>query len=228
MPHRDPAALAAAVRRVLTEPGLAAELTGRTHALASAPAVAGGRRAPSPLPRRGSLTGRTADRGAAGDPFPAGVPASRPAEGRHRPVRARATCRRPPRARLLHRRRRPGLVVVSREPSPSHRLIRLSECYLTFLTHAQDESGAFRNRLGFDRHWIDEPGLGDWWGRAMWGLGTAAARNATSWSAGGGADRLRHRGPAALFAPSRPWPSPGSARPRCCGPTRTAPRPPNC
>lgn len=74
-----------------------------------------------------------------------------------------------------------GLVVVSREPSPSHRLIRLSESYLTFLTHAQDESGAFRNRLGFDRHWSDEPGLGDWWGRAMWGLGTAAARNATSW-----------------------------------------------
>ncbi len=37
VPHRDPVALAAAVRRVLTEPGLADELTGRTHALASAP-----------------------------------------------------------------------------------------------------------------------------------------------------------------------------------------------
>ncbi|WP_066363982.1 glycosyltransferase [Herbidospora mongoliensis] len=37
VPHRDHAALADAVRRVLTEPGLADELTGRTHALASAP-----------------------------------------------------------------------------------------------------------------------------------------------------------------------------------------------
>ncbi|TKK89511.1 glycosyltransferase [Herbidospora galbida] len=74
-----------------------------------------------------------------------------------------------------------GLVVVSREPTPSPRLIRLSECYLTFLTHAQDRYGAFHNRLGFDRRWRDPPGLGDWWGRAMWGLGTAAARHASPW-----------------------------------------------
>ncbi|NAS23890.1 glycosyltransferase [Herbidospora sp. NEAU-GS84] len=43
VPHRDPAALAAAVRRVLREPGLAAELVGRTPALAPTlmwPAVA--------------------------------------------------------------------------------------------------------------------------------------------------------------------------------------------
>jgi polysaccharide biosynthesis protein PslF len=31
VPHRDPAALAVAIRRVLTEPGLAAALTGRSH-----------------------------------------------------------------------------------------------------------------------------------------------------------------------------------------------------
>ncbi|WP_066363984.1 glycosyltransferase [Herbidospora mongoliensis] len=74
-----------------------------------------------------------------------------------------------------------GLVVVSREERPSYRLIRLAETYLSFLTHAQGSSGAFRNRLGFDRRWIDEPGLGDWWGRAMWGLGTAAARSAAPW-----------------------------------------------
>ncbi|MEW9534654.1 glycosyltransferase [Microbispora sp. NPDC049125] len=74
-----------------------------------------------------------------------------------------------------------GLVIVSREPQPSHRLTRLAECYLSFLTHAQDGSGAFRNRLGFDRRWRDEPGAGDWWGRAMWGLGTAAARHPAHW-----------------------------------------------
>ncbi|GAA0968810.1 glycosyl transferase [Acrocarpospora macrocephala] len=74
-----------------------------------------------------------------------------------------------------------GLVIVSREPLPSQRLTRLAERYLAFLTHAQDHSGAFRNRLGFDRRWRDRPGVGDWWGRAMWGLGTAAARNSAPW-----------------------------------------------
>ncbi|GAA4456084.1 glycosyltransferase [Phytohabitans houttuyneae] len=43
VPHRDPAALSAAIRRVLTEPGLAASLTNRTYSLAPTllwPAVA--------------------------------------------------------------------------------------------------------------------------------------------------------------------------------------------
>ncbi|WP_173083315.1 glycosyltransferase [Phytohabitans rumicis] len=43
VPHRDPAALATAIRRILTEPGLAASLAGRTRELAPAlmwPAVA--------------------------------------------------------------------------------------------------------------------------------------------------------------------------------------------
>lgn len=74
-----------------------------------------------------------------------------------------------------------GLVVTSREPEPTSRVRRLSECYLAFLTHAQDGSGAFHNRLSHDRRWSDEPGLGDWWGRALWGLGTAAARNPAPW-----------------------------------------------
>jgi hypothetical protein len=70
-----------------------------------------------------------------------------------------------------------GLVVTSREPDPSATVLRLAECYLTFLTHAQDDSGTFHNRLGYDRRWQDGPGVGDWWGRALWGLGTAAARS---------------------------------------------------
>ncbi|MFE9191659.1 glycosyltransferase [Micromonospora sp. NPDC007208] len=74
-----------------------------------------------------------------------------------------------------------GLVVVSREPEPSEELLRLAERYLAFLTHAQDAGGAFRNRLGHDRRWVDEPGLGDWWGRALWGLGTAVARSPAPW-----------------------------------------------
>ncbi|GLI02585.1 glycosyl transferase [Phytohabitans aurantiacus] len=74
-----------------------------------------------------------------------------------------------------------GLVVASRETHPPTDVLRLAECYLTFLTHAQDGSGAFHNRLAHDRRWTDEPGLGDWWGRALWGLGTAAARSPASW-----------------------------------------------
>jgi hypothetical protein len=74
-----------------------------------------------------------------------------------------------------------GLVVTSREPDPDVSVVGLAECYLTFLTHAQDDSGAFHNRLGYDRRWTDRPDVGDWWGRALWGLGTAAARTPASW-----------------------------------------------
>ena len=74
-----------------------------------------------------------------------------------------------------------GLVVVSREPDPAPAVLRLAEVYLSFLTHAQDDSGAFHNRLSYDRRWTDEAGLGDWWGRALWGLGTAAARSTAPW-----------------------------------------------
>ncbi|HEX5200359.1 MAG TPA: glycosyltransferase [Actinoplanes sp.] len=74
-----------------------------------------------------------------------------------------------------------GLVVTSREADPSPQVRRLAERYLAFLTHAQDTHGAFHNRLGFHRSWTDQPGLGDWWGRALWGLGTAAARNPAPW-----------------------------------------------
>ena len=65
-----------------------------------------------------------------------------------------------------------GLVVTSRAGGRSPEAGRLSERYLAFLTHAQDLDGAFHNRLRFDRRWTDQPGLGDWWGRALWGLGT--------------------------------------------------------
>jgi hypothetical protein len=74
-----------------------------------------------------------------------------------------------------------GLVVTSRESQLTTELQRLSGCYLSFLMHAQDKTGAFHNRFGYDRRWADEAGLGDWWGRALWGLGTAAAGNSVDW-----------------------------------------------
>ena len=69
-----------------------------------------------------------------------------------------------------------GLVVVCREPSPSAELGSLAHRYLSFLAQAQAPDGGFRNRLGIDRRWHDQPATGDWWGRALWGLGTAALR----------------------------------------------------
>jgi hypothetical protein len=69
-----------------------------------------------------------------------------------------------------------GLVVVCREPSPRHELVTLARRYLYFLAQAQAPDGRFRNRLGYDRRWRGEPGTHDCWGRALWGLGTAAAR----------------------------------------------------
>ncbi|GGQ55589.1 glycosyltransferase [Couchioplanes azureus] len=74
-----------------------------------------------------------------------------------------------------------GLVVASREPQPAAHVITLAERYLAFLTHATAADGRVRNRLSYERRWLDEPGTGDWWGRALWGLGTAAARSTVPW-----------------------------------------------
>jgi hypothetical protein len=47
--------------------------------------------------------------------------------------------------------------------------------YLGLVLDAVADDGRCHNRLGTDGRWQDEPGEGDWWGRAVWGLGTAAA-----------------------------------------------------
>ncbi len=73
-----------------------------------------------------------------------------------------------------------GLVLVCREPSPSEELITLARRYLYFMAQAQAPDGRFRNRLGHDRSWLDQAGTDDCWGRALWGLGTAAAQGPTA------------------------------------------------
>jgi len=72
-----------------------------------------------------------------------------------------------------------GLLVVCREPSPRDELITLARRYLYFLAQAQAPDGRYHNRLAYNRHWGDEPGTQDCWGRALWGLGTAASRGPT-------------------------------------------------
>jgi hypothetical protein len=69
-----------------------------------------------------------------------------------------------------------ALVVTARQPEPGPEVEALSRIYLTFLAAAQHSSGRFHNRRTAEGFWVDAPGLGDWWGRALWGLGTAAAR----------------------------------------------------
>lgn len=70
-----------------------------------------------------------------------------------------------------------ALVVVTREPDPSPVLRDLASRYLAFLASAQAPDGRCHNRLGIDRRWEDRPSVEDCWGRALWGLGTAAVRS---------------------------------------------------
>lgn len=69
-----------------------------------------------------------------------------------------------------------GLVVTSREPRPSPVVARLHAQYLDFVLAAIDTGGACHNRMAAGGTWRDEPGVGDWWGRAIWGLGVAAGQ----------------------------------------------------
>ncbi|MFP4305941.1 MAG: glycosyltransferase family 4 protein [Desulfococcaceae bacterium] len=48
--------------------------------------------------------------------------------------------------------------------------------YISFLHHAfNEETGRFRNFMGYDRRWLEEVGSEDSHGRAVWGLGEAVA-----------------------------------------------------
>jgi hypothetical protein len=51
----------------------------------------------------------------------------------------------------------------------------LARCVRLVLA-AQAADGSFHNRCGGDRRWLDEPGTGDHWGRALWALGWLATR----------------------------------------------------
>jgi hypothetical protein len=53
---------------------------------------------------------------------------------------------------------------------------KLTSTYLSFLGDAQQLDGWFHNFMGYDRRWQDTRGSEDSFGRAMWGLGHAAAR----------------------------------------------------
>ena len=51
----------------------------------------------------------------------------------------------------------------------------LAERWLSFLVQAHEGEGGFRLRMGFDRRWTDDPSSDDASGRAIFGIGVAAA-----------------------------------------------------
>jgi hypothetical protein len=74
-----------------------------------------------------------------------------------------------------------ALIVVCREAVQSRDLRHLAAVYFDFVLDAQAPNGACHNRLDTFGRWQDEPGLGDWWGRSLWALGTAAAHSEDAW-----------------------------------------------
>lgn len=74
-----------------------------------------------------------------------------------------------------------ALIVLCREPKSNNDMGRLAASYFEFVLDSQAFNGACRNRLDRNGRWLDQADVGDWWGRAMWALGTAAARSTDSW-----------------------------------------------
>ena len=72
------------------------------------------------------------------------------------------------------------LVVATREPASTGEVNGLAGKALTFLNDAQSHDGTCRNRMDHGGHWTDKPNTDDHWGRAIWGLGTAAANSDVS------------------------------------------------
>jgi hypothetical protein len=67
-----------------------------------------------------------------------------------------------------------ALVITCREPAPSPAVRSLIGQYLDFTIAAIATDGSCHNRLDVSGRWTDRPALGDWWGRALWGLGVAS------------------------------------------------------
>ena len=66
-----------------------------------------------------------------------------------------------------------GLAVAVRSDDAAAE--ELAERWLAFLVQAHDGDGRFRLRMGFDRRWTDDPSSDDACGRAIFGIGVAAA-----------------------------------------------------
>jgi hypothetical protein len=73
-----------------------------------------------------------------------------------------------------------ALIVACRQRPRTSDVDNLARTYLSFVVRAQAPDGTCHNRLNRQGRWEDHPDTGDWWGRAVWALGTAAARGPRS------------------------------------------------
>jgi hypothetical protein len=92
------------------------------------------------------------------------------------------------------------LVVAVRDHDSQPAVGNLAVLSLRFLHDALDDDGTCRNRMNQNGTWEDSPSLDDCWGRAVWGLGTAAAHSDD--------DLVRHSATRALeraMRPRSPW-----------------------
>ena len=69
------------------------------------------------------------------------------------------------------------LLVASRAKSHATPVQVLASVGLQFVLDAMQPDGTLRNRLSFERCWIDDPCVHDCWGRSLWALGTAFGRS---------------------------------------------------
>ena len=68
-----------------------------------------------------------------------------------------------------------ALVVLIREPERTELIERLIHTYFRFVASAVTAGGRVHNRMSTDGRWVDLPGVGDWWGRALWSFGATTA-----------------------------------------------------
>ena len=69
------------------------------------------------------------------------------------------------------------LVVAVRQHDQPQASWILARVAARFLFDAQSTDGRMRNRMSFERMWLDEPTANDCWGRSLWALGSAVARS---------------------------------------------------
>lgn len=68
------------------------------------------------------------------------------------------------------------LIVATRDEGRSLGSNELSQIAMQFLIDAQQEDGTVRNRMSYERIWLDNASTEDCWGRSLWAFGTVAAR----------------------------------------------------
>ena len=223
VPQRDPAALAAAIRSVLTDPDLAATMA--TEARRLAPELSW-----SAVARRYDALGTrlvTARVGSVVVRLPSFAHVLSMSDGigifehadHAEPRRSHGYCTDDV-ARLL--------IVIVREPEHGHALRELGRTAFRFLAEAQGVTGRTRNRRTVDGRWHGRRGVEDCWGRTIWAFGTAARRAPEEWMRHSGLSHF-NRG---LARSGRRivvrWPSPRSALPRCWQSTLATVQPVSC